>query len=61
MLFINFFILKQPNFQPAGNIDQPGSRWLIRAAVGQIDFLREVFMNLKPPLNALLNSRPEKG
>jgi hypothetical protein len=52
---------KQPNFQPAGIIDQPGSRWLFRAAVGQVAFLLEVLMNLKPPLNALLNRRPGKS
>jgi hypothetical protein len=59
IFFIHFLILKQLKFKPAGNIDQPGSRWLSRAAASQIDFLLEVFMKLKPQLNALLNSRLE--
>ncbi len=49
-------------FWPADKIAQPSSRygiaWLFRAAVGQTDFCQEVFLNLQPPLNALLNSRP---
>jgi hypothetical protein len=32
----------------------------VQAGCGQVDFLLEVFMNLKPSLNALLNSRPGK-
>ncbi len=33
--------------------------WLIRAAVGQIDFCLEVFLNLTTQLNTLLNNRLE--
>jgi hypothetical protein len=57
-----FFIVKQPKFWPTDNIAHPSIRygiaWLFRAAVGQTEFRLEVFLNLKPPLNALLNSRP---
>jgi hypothetical protein len=58
LCFYVFLIQKGLKFQPGCNIDQPASRWLFRAAVGQMDFLLGVFMNLKSPHNALLNSRP---
>ncbi len=54
-----FFLLQRPKFHLGWNIDQPVSRCLFRAAVGQIDYILEVFMNLKPPFNALLNSTQE--
>ncbi len=53
MLYFAFFIIKQPKFQPPGNIDKSGNRWLFRAAVAKINFLLFVFMDLNPPLDAL--------
>jgi hypothetical protein len=44
-------------FRLAGNIVLPG--WLFWAAGCQIDFHQEGYLNLKPPLNALFNSRPD--
>jgi hypothetical protein len=49
--------------QRAANISAPSQRqsiffaWLFRAAGCQIDFRQEGYLNLKPPLNALFNSR----
>ncbi len=55
-VFKVFFHKSSWNFLPAGNIDQIFFAWLIREAVGQIDFPLEVFFNLKPPLTTFLNS-----